>query len=45
MYCLCKIKMQTDQEEQQSQADGPKETEEKTPRENEEMEVRRSVFV
>ncbi|KAG7466618.1 hypothetical protein JOB18_013547 [Solea senegalensis] len=32
-------KMQTDQEEPQAQGDGPKETEEKTPPENEEMET------
>lgn len=38
-------KMQTDQDEPQGQGDGQKETEEKTPRENEEMEVRCSAFV
>ena len=38
-------KMQTDQEEQQGQGDGQKETEEKAPRENEEMEVRCSILV
>lgn len=38
-------KMQTDQDGQQPQADAQKETEEKTQQENEEMEVRRSVFV
>nr|XP_057919505.1 heat shock 70 kDa protein 4b [Doryrhamphus excisus] len=32
-------KMQTDQEEPQDEGDGPKEQEEKTPRENEEMET------
>nr|XP_040028640.1 heat shock 70 kDa protein 4b [Gasterosteus aculeatus aculeatus] len=32
-------KMQTDQDEQQGQADGSKEAEEKTPRENEEMDT------
>lgn len=32
--------MQTDQDEQQNQGDTQKETEEKTPRENEEMEVK-----
>lgn len=32
--------MQTDQEEQKTQGDGQKETEEKTTPENEEMEVR-----
>ncbi|XP_029297900.1 heat shock 70 kDa protein 4b [Cottoperca gobio] len=32
-------KMQTDQDEQQGQGEGPKEAEEKTPRENEEMEI------
>ncbi|XP_070769779.1 heat shock 70 kDa protein 4b isoform X2 [Enoplosus armatus] len=32
-------KMQTDQDEQQGQGEGQKETEEKTPRENEEMET------
>lgn len=31
--------MQTDQDEAQLQGEGQKETEEKTPRENEEMEV------
>lgn len=36
--------MQTDQDEPPSQGDGQKETEEKTPRENEEMEVRCSVL-
>lgn len=38
-------KMQTDQDEQQGQGDGQKETEEKAPRENEEMEVRCTIFV
>lgn len=33
-------KMQTDQDGQQAQADVQKETEEKTPQENEEMDVR-----
>ena len=37
---LWKNKMQTDQDEQQNQGDTQKETEEKTPRENEEMEVK-----
>lgn len=42
---LLQSKMQTDQDEQQGQADGSKEAEEKTPRENEEMDVRCSAFV
>lgn len=40
VFITLQNKMQTDQDEQQSQGDGPKEAEEKTPRENEEMEVR-----
>lgn len=36
--------MQTDQDEAISQGDGQKEAEEKTPRENEEMEVRCSAY-
>lgn len=37
-------KMQTDQGAQEVQGETQKETEEKTPPENEEMEVRRSFF-
>lgn len=36
--------MQTDQDEAVSQGDGQKEAEEKTPRENEDMEVRCSAY-
>lgn len=38
-----KAKMQTDQDEQQSQGDGLNETEESTPEENEEMQVNRPI--
>lgn len=43
VLCVCspQNKMQTDQEEQKGQGDGPKEAEEKTP---EEMEVRYLAF-